>query len=216
MVVAPIAEPKALEILESAKSIFAAKGFDGASMQDLARAADMSAGNFYRYFPSKSAIIEAIIERELACVCGNFSQVIQSPDPQGAFRAMVRKRVEQLDAAANDMDAKIWVEIEAAAARRPEVAEMVRRMETGITRALVKVFARIAEVEPDEAERRFTSHARLIVMLVQGVSLHCAPGSEARPAPDRELAALVVRTIENTLAEVAASAPARTPAQELS
>ena len=39
-------------ILEGAKRAFAEKGFDGASMQDIARAAGMRAGNFYRYFPS--------------------------------------------------------------------------------------------------------------------------------------------------------------------
>ena len=49
------------EILDRIRSIFAEKGFDGASMQELARAAGMSVGNFYRYFPSKSAIVEALI-----------------------------------------------------------------------------------------------------------------------------------------------------------
>jgi AcrR family transcriptional regulator len=29
-------------------------------MQDLARAAGMSVGNFYRYFPSKAAIVQAM------------------------------------------------------------------------------------------------------------------------------------------------------------
>ena len=116
------AEPKALEILESVKAIFASKGFDGASMQDLARAADMSAGNFYRYFPSKNAIIEAIIERELDLVRGEFSEVIEAADPLAAFRGMVRQRIETPD----DCEGQIWVEIEAAAARRPEIAALLR------------------------------------------------------------------------------------------
>ncbi len=201
MVVDTAAEPKALEILESVKAMFASKGFDGASMQDLARAADMSAGNFYRYFPSKAAIIEAIIERELEFVRAGFAHVIQSPDPLGAFRDMVRARLET-----NPCDGQIWLEIEAAAARRPEVAALVRGMEAEITRALVAVFARIADIGPDEATRRFSAHARLILILVQGVSLRCAADTDAtETAPDRELAALVVRAIENTLAEVAAA-----------
>lgn len=195
------AEPKALEILESVKAIFASKGFDGASMQDLARAADMSAGNFYRYFPSKNAIIEAMIERELDLVRGEFSKVIGSADPLAAFRAMVRQRLETAD----DCEGQIWVEIEAAAARRPEIAALFGRMEAEITRALVAVFARIAGLPQDEAERRFSAHARLIVMLVQGVSSRCATlaGGET-PPPDRHLAALVVRVIEHTLSEIAA------------
>ncbi len=195
------AEPKALEILESVKAMFASKGFDGASMQDLARAADMSAGNFYRYFPSKNAIIEAMIERELDQVRGEFSNVVQSPDPLAAFRGMVRQRVET----GGDCESQIWVEMEAAAARRPEVAALFVRMETEITRALVAVFARIADLPQDEAEQRFSAHARLIVMLVQGVSTRCASlAGSPKPPPDRQLAALVVRVIEHTLSEVAA------------
>ena len=52
---------RSAEILASVRSAFAAKGFDGASMQDLARAAGMSVGNFYRYFPSKAAIVEDLV-----------------------------------------------------------------------------------------------------------------------------------------------------------
>ncbi len=38
-------------ILAQARAAFVEKGFDGASMQDLARAAGMSAGNFYSLLP---------------------------------------------------------------------------------------------------------------------------------------------------------------------
>ncbi len=213
MVTDTAAEPKALEILESVKGIFASKGFDGASMQDLARAADMSAGNFYRYFASKNAIIEAIIQRELDRVCSEFADVIGSPDPLIAFRAMVRHHLEGTDAC----DGQIWVEIEAAAARRPDVAALVGRMEAEITRALVAVFARIADVPVAVAEARFAAHAKLIVMLVQGVSLRCATGAgDPADVPDRELAALVVRVIENILGEIAGSVPSPAAASERS
>ena len=53
------ADIRSTEILASVRQTFVEKGFDGASMQDLARAAGMSVGNFYRYFPSKAAIIQA-------------------------------------------------------------------------------------------------------------------------------------------------------------
>jgi len=127
---------------------------------------------------------------------------------------MVRRRIEKTECASQDCDAKIWVEIEAAATRRPEIAELVQRMVAEITRSLVTVFARIAEVEPNEAERRFAAHARLIVMLVQNASMRCGSHTDPVAVPDRDLAALIVRTIDNTLAEVAAAAPARTSETE--
>jgi len=194
-----VAEPRALEILERVKAIFATKGFDGASMQDLARAAGMSAGNFYRYFPSKQAIIEAIVERELALVRAKFADVLRSPEPLAAFRKMVRARIEGPD----DADGPIWVEIEAAAGRRPEFAALLERMEREVVRNLVAVFARISGLPGEVAQARFGAHAHLMIMLVQGVSMRC--GSRVGAPPDRELSALVVRLIEFTLSDVVAA-----------
>ena len=45
-------------ILEAAERAFAAHGFHAATMQHVAEAAGMSAGNLYRTFPSKEAIVE--------------------------------------------------------------------------------------------------------------------------------------------------------------
>jgi TetR/AcrR family transcriptional regulator, repressor for uid operon len=51
-------------ILDAARSCFAMWGFHNASMQQICAAAKMSPGGLYRYFPSKEAIIEAIIHEE--------------------------------------------------------------------------------------------------------------------------------------------------------
>jgi AcrR family transcriptional regulator len=196
------AEPRALELLEHAKATFASKGFDGASMQDLARAAGMSASNFYRYFPSKGAIIEALVEREIDEVRAKFAEVMRAPDPLAAFRRIVRERLETCDDA---HDGPLWVEIEAAAARKPEFAALMGRMEAEVTRNLLAVFARIARLDEAEAEARFAAHARMILILVQGVMMRC--GQQNPTPPDSELAALVTRLIEHTLSEIVAAAP---------
>ena len=83
----PPTDAKAQAILAQARAAFVEKGFNGASMQDLARAAGMSAGNFYRYFPSKAAIVEALIARDLAEVEAHFQAVVASPDPLLALTA---------------------------------------------------------------------------------------------------------------------------------
>jgi AcrR family transcriptional regulator len=48
--------------LEAAGRVFIQKGFTGASMQDIAHEAGLSAGNIYRYFVSKEALIAAVAE----------------------------------------------------------------------------------------------------------------------------------------------------------
>ncbi len=198
------AEPRTIEILESIKAVFASKGFEGASMQDLSRAAGMSAGNFYRYFPSKNAIIEAMVQRDLEEVQVEFTLIMQSPYPLETFREVIRHRIEM----PHEDHGPIWAEIEANAARRPEIASLMHRMEAEITSNLVAVFARIAGIGADNAERRFSAHARLILMLIQGLTIRsgCFAASGIRE-PDRDLAALVMTTIERTLADIAAFAP---------
>ncbi|MGU3407310.1 TetR/AcrR family transcriptional regulator [Methylobacterium brachiatum] len=52
---------KRRQILEGARRVFLASGFDGASMGEIARAAGVSKGTLYVYFDSKEALFEALI-----------------------------------------------------------------------------------------------------------------------------------------------------------
>ena len=57
---------KRRQIMEGARSVFLSSGFDGASMNDMARAAGVSKGTLYAYFNSKDELFEAIIRAEYA------------------------------------------------------------------------------------------------------------------------------------------------------
>lgn len=57
---------KRRQIIDGARAVFLAAGFDGASMNDIARAAGVSKGTLYAYFESKDALFEAIIRNEFA------------------------------------------------------------------------------------------------------------------------------------------------------
>ena len=52
---------KRRQIMDGARSAFLAAGFDGASMNDIARSAGVSKGTLYAYFTSKDELFEAII-----------------------------------------------------------------------------------------------------------------------------------------------------------
>lgn len=53
--------PKKREILEGARRVFRAEGFDGASMGQIAQAAGVSKGTLYVYFPSKEALFQELV-----------------------------------------------------------------------------------------------------------------------------------------------------------
>ncbi|MFL6810924.1 MAG: TetR/AcrR family transcriptional regulator [Bradyrhizobium canariense] len=55
---------KRRQILDGARKVFMDLGFDGASMGEIARAAQVSKGTLYVYFADKCALFEAILEQE--------------------------------------------------------------------------------------------------------------------------------------------------------
>jgi AcrR family transcriptional regulator len=55
---------KRRQIIDGARAIFLAQGFDAASMNDIARAAGVSKGTLYVYFKHKEELFEAIVEQE--------------------------------------------------------------------------------------------------------------------------------------------------------
>jgi AcrR family transcriptional regulator len=181
------------EILLQARTAFVEKGFDGASMQDLARAAGMSAGNFYRYFPSKAAIVEALVARDLAEVEEVFQAIAASPDPLGALKMALREPVSQH---CEGKDGLLWAEIAAAATRKPEVAAILNRMEDGITRRVAQVMGLAAGLDEAAAIERFGNHACLVFLIMHGAMT----ANVARTQPrDGELTDLVMRTIARVM-----------------
>jgi AcrR family transcriptional regulator len=56
---------KRRQILDGARKVFMDLGFDGASMNEIARAAGVSKGTLYVYFADKSRLFEAIVEDEV-------------------------------------------------------------------------------------------------------------------------------------------------------
>ena len=64
---APVGEvepAKRRQILDGARRVFLADGFDGASMNDIARVAGVSKGTLYVYFDSKESLFEALIRED--------------------------------------------------------------------------------------------------------------------------------------------------------
>ncbi len=57
---------KRRQIMDGARQVFLSAGFDGASMNDIARVAGVSKGTLYAYFDSKDTLFEAIIRGEFA------------------------------------------------------------------------------------------------------------------------------------------------------
>ena len=190
----PIADQRTADILDSARQVFSEKGFDGASMQDLARKAGMSVGNFYRYFPSKAAIVSALIQQNLVEMEQDFAAILEEDDPLSAFR---RKIIVRIRDAQCRSEGQLWAEITAASLRKPEIGAATCQMENEIVNHLVRVFAHATQMPVATANTRWATHARLMVMLVKSCAMQ-RPDLPDAPA----LEDLVLRTIDRLLEDI--------------
>lgn len=185
-------------ILSAVRTAFAEKGFDGASMQDLARAAGMSAGNFYRYFPSKDAIVAAMIARDLTGVKADFERILASDDPVAQLVQAFEQRMDGMDC----KDGPLWAEIDAAAQRKPEIARVVGAMEREICGFLSTVLSRIAGRNSPSASRDFEPHACFMILLFKATAQRLTSPNCRLPEELRaQTYGIVMQTIRTTIAE---------------
>src|SRR6516225_63975 len=83
---------KRRQILEGARSLFLAQGFDAASMGAIAREAGVSKGTLYVYFKSKEELFEAIVEEQ----CGQQAEQIFSFDATADIETELRRLGREL------------------------------------------------------------------------------------------------------------------------
>jgi AcrR family transcriptional regulator len=84
-------------LLEATARILVKEGYDRASTNRIARAAGVSIGSLYQYFPGKEALVAALIDRHMGemmqLVRGAFLKVASGP-VETAVREMVRVMVD--------------------------------------------------------------------------------------------------------------------------
>lgn len=150
-------------ILEAAQQRFIENGFHAASMANIADTAGMSAGLIYRYFENKSAIILAIVERQLELLRDDIK---------------LNRKVDLVDELATHygrsfnkdgrgMNPALLLEISAEATRDPQVATALDRYDSTLRSALCKWLVELHGVPAAVAPAR----ALMLQTLVEGLKL---------------------------------------------
>jgi AcrR family transcriptional regulator len=158
-------EERRAHILEAAERAFVAYGFHAATMNQVADAAGMSAGNLYRYFPSKEAIVEGLCERDQAERSQAFAELAGAHDLQTAMRAALDEHVLGCAPEKARMILEIWAE----AGRNPRVAEFGRRLDRDVIDGLASLFdmAKTCGAADPSVDSRFA--ASVMFTLVAGL-----------------------------------------------
>jgi TetR/AcrR family transcriptional regulator len=81
-------------ILAAAERVFAARGFQGASMSKIAREAGLPKANLHYYFGTKEAIYRALIANVLEQWITAFGEISEDDDPAEALERYIRAKLE--------------------------------------------------------------------------------------------------------------------------
>lgn len=129
------------QILQSAEALLRRYGNDKLTVVDIARSLNMSHANVYRFFKTKSDILDAIIDEWLTKIEHFVEEIAQRPIPAAArIEAIVlelhRKRKQKLQEDAEVFEAYrhiVEVRPDAAARRREKILRVFQRLiEEGI------------------------------------------------------------------------------------
>ena len=181
-----------LRILEAAERAFVRNGFHATTMQGVADEVGMSAGNLYRYFPSKEAIVEGLCELDQVEMAQAFAELmVDNLHIAEAMRCGLRKHV----LAKPPAKARLLIEIWAEAGRNPRVAQLTRAIDAEV-RARVETLmdaAKVAGAASPCLDSRFG--ARFFVTFVAGLFKRIAVEGDFDPEAETPMAIGVLKAL---------------------
>jgi AcrR family transcriptional regulator len=124
-------------IVKAAAKLFARKGYAAVAMEDVAERAGLAVGTIYNYFPSKSALLLAIIRRESESLLARGRKILDEP-PRDPVAAAAEFTEIFLDDFTRD-DRRLWRELFGAAIADPSVVG--RRLFEGDARLVSQLAA---------------------------------------------------------------------------
>src|SRR5271170_1069944 len=149
-------------IVAAAERAFVRFGFHATTMQQVADEAGMSAGNLYRYFPSKEAIVEGLCMADQVQRTEVFSELIGRLDLREALATTLREHLLSRPTEKARMIVEIWAE----AGRNPRVAAITAAVDADVLAGLTKV---LHAVEAARATFDPVFAAKVIFTLVSGL-----------------------------------------------
>lgn len=111
---------KRTQILRGAATVFAADGYEGASMAQIAAAAGVSKGTLYNYFETKAALFTCYVREECDRNLGHiFDGADHDGDPAAVLRGIGQRMVRMM---LSDVGLAIYRVVIAEAAKFPDLA----------------------------------------------------------------------------------------------
>lgn len=174
---------RARSILAAARTVFASEGYSGLAMRNIAAQVDVSLSTVQHYFPSKDALLEALLLQTLQEYQAFVDRQVGSGlDDSGLakFEAVIDHFLDELSTTESN---SVLCEVFALANRNAFAAEVLDKIVTRARKVFRNLIRSLApQLPPAQAELR----GALIVAQIQGLMLYLA---HSRPK-HQELAGL--------------------------
>ncbi|MGE4167235.1 MAG: TetR/AcrR family transcriptional regulator [Xanthobacteraceae bacterium] len=128
---------KRRQILDGARKVFLDRGFDAASMMDIAKAAGVSKGTLYVYFKDKDDLFDGMVRGE--CVMQLDGVFDFDPNDHDVEAVLLRRGKAFVKALGNPQRLSSWRTVIAVAERMPEVGRKL--YESGPARGVAALAA---------------------------------------------------------------------------
>lgn len=152
-------------ILSAAENCFIRNGFHGTTMQVVAKEAGMSPGNLYRYFPSKNAIVEGLVERDRDEARRRFARL----DRNASFWEQLAQVGKDYFVGDAQSKAALCIEIWAESTRNPEIDAINRPFEGEIAAQLVEMLDTARARGEVAADIDSAAAAQIILIITNGL-----------------------------------------------
>ena len=123
-------------ILEVAMQLFTEQGFDATTIDEIAQRADVSPRTFFRYFPSKEAVLFHEMECGFHDLQGLLSERPESESPAESLVAVLAEMIGRLDASPERRALMVSLHNERQSLRQYQRTAIVERMEQEVAAVL--------------------------------------------------------------------------------
>lgn len=179
--------PRAEAILDVAAALLVEKGYSGLSFRSVASRAGLGIGNLQHYFPTRAALIHALLERTFEASVATLGER-SGADPEADIDDAIRHVLEEQT---RREPCFLFWELWALSAHDPDASAVM----TGFyDRYVAHIAGLVRAARPEVAEEAARRAALLIAALLEGASLfrgHGRPADRLPPGFDDALAGLV-------------------------
>jgi AcrR family transcriptional regulator len=156
------------EFLAAAVPVFAGKGFDGSSMEDLAAAAATTKPTLYARFGSKGELYERVVRREadafIETILASYEEIAAEPSIYVMTERTMRLWFEYMEANPAVLDLLF----------SPDRSPAAQRIAADVEEQIIEGLAGLMEAAMSRADRKAPAQARFLAAMAFGATLHAS------------------------------------------